>query len=90
MYEIQKYEIQNLEGRIETGPVQFNDDWPGIFIRGDNSGYYALHLKEAIERLEQIAKEEEVGIWITIDVLKGLLSDLTSPIVDKETLRWLE
>lgn len=23
--------------RIETGPVQFGDDWPGYFIRGDNA-----------------------------------------------------
>lgn len=22
--------------RVETGPVQFGDDWPGLFIRGDN------------------------------------------------------
>ncbi|HDY89221.1 MAG TPA: hypothetical protein ENH82_14035 [bacterium] len=25
-----------LPKRIETGPVQFGEDWPGIFIRGDN------------------------------------------------------
>ena len=23
--------------RVETGPVQFGDDWPGIFIRGDHA-----------------------------------------------------
>jgi hypothetical protein len=23
--------------RVETGPVQFGDDWPGVFIRGDNA-----------------------------------------------------
>jgi hypothetical protein len=23
--------------RVETGPVQFGDDWPGIFIRGDQA-----------------------------------------------------
>jgi len=26
---------ENLD-RVETGPVQFGDDWPGYFIRGDN------------------------------------------------------
>lgn len=35
--------------RVETGSVQFGDDWPGVFIRGDNAGYYALILKSAIE-----------------------------------------
>jgi hypothetical protein len=26
--------------RVETGALQFGDDWPGLFIRGDNA--YAL------------------------------------------------
>lgn len=23
--------------RVPTGPVQFGDDWPGVFIRGDEA-----------------------------------------------------
>lgn len=30
--------------RIDTGPLQIGDDWPGVFIRGDN----ALALANAI------------------------------------------
>lgn len=26
-----------VEERVETGPVAFGDDWPGVFIRGDNA-----------------------------------------------------
>lgn len=36
-------------GRVETGPVQFGDDWPGIFIRGDNAAYYAMTLRSVLE-----------------------------------------
>lgn len=39
-------------GRVDTGPVQFGDDWPGTFIRGDNGAFYAMELrmlKAAIE-----------------------------------------
>lgn len=25
-----------VASRIETGALQINDDWPGLFIRGDN------------------------------------------------------
>ena len=39
--------------RTETGPVQFGDDWPGVFIRGDNTLNYALLLRNLIQRLEQ-------------------------------------
>ncbi len=28
--------------RLETGPMQFGDDWPGVFIRGDNAAHYAI------------------------------------------------
>ena len=28
--------------RVETGAVQFGDDWPGVFIRGDNAAYYSI------------------------------------------------
>lgn len=31
--------------RVETGIVQFGNDWPGVFIRGDNAMGYALSLE---------------------------------------------
>lgn len=31
-------------GRVETGTLQINDDWPGVFIRGDNAAWYAMQL----------------------------------------------
>ena len=33
--------------RAETGPVQFGDDWPGIFIRGKHAFFY-LKICEAL------------------------------------------
>lgn len=32
--------------RIETGVVQFGNDWPGIFIRGDRAIYLAFILSQ--------------------------------------------
>lgn len=34
--------------RVETGPVQFNDDWPGFFIRGDNAFAVRLALAQVL------------------------------------------
>jgi hypothetical protein len=31
-------------GRVETGPLQINEDWPGIFIRGDSAMFYRQEL----------------------------------------------
>lgn len=37
--------------RVETGAVRFGDDWPGVFIRGDNAGWFAHQLRTALEHL---------------------------------------
>ena len=40
--------IQNIpeqSPRVESGVVQFGNDWPGIFIRGDRAMYLAACLK---------------------------------------------
>jgi hypothetical protein len=31
--------------RAETGAMQFDDDWRGVFIRGDNATAYAMYLR---------------------------------------------
>ena len=47
MSEIRKLPAQ--ETRVETGPGQFGDDWPGVFIRGDQAGYYGMLLQMAMD-----------------------------------------
>jgi hypothetical protein len=41
---IRKIDIE-LDERVETGPIQIGDDWPGVFIRGDNAIYYRMCLE---------------------------------------------
>lgn len=38
--------------RMESGPVQFGDDWPGVFLRGDNAMAYAMYLRNVAEVIE--------------------------------------
>lgn len=61
--------------RIETGAIQFGKDWPGLFIRGDNCGWFHLHLSELFEKYKgEMDMEQLIAI-------KSLLDDLGSPIV---------
>lgn len=60
------------ETRVESGPVQFGDDWPGVFIRGDNAMYYAMELGLVLDDLEG-----EIPA-MRAHVLRGLRSDLAS------------
>ena len=46
-------ELQKLTevGRLETGPIQLGDDWPGVFIRGDDAIGYTTALRRVVHRL---------------------------------------
>jgi hypothetical protein len=71
MSDIRRIDMPPDAARVETGPVQFGEDWPGTFIRGDHAGHYAHVLREVVEALP----EED---WLLKSVLNGLLSDLTA------------
>lgn len=64
--------LAGIPSRVETGPVQFGDDWPGVFIRGDAAIYFG-------ERLEGI-----LGVFgmemelVERDVLQNLAGHLLS------------
>jgi hypothetical protein len=36
--------------RVETGPLQFGDDWPGTFMRGDHSLFFYFALCELLSQ----------------------------------------
>lgn len=44
---IKQISLPGGSGRIPTGAIQFQDDWPGLFVRGDD----ALALLSAIREL---------------------------------------
>jgi hypothetical protein len=60
--------------RPETGPMQFGNDWPGVFIRGDHALAAAAHLERAIKLVEKMSS----AYWPTMSVLTGLLEELKS------------
>lgn len=39
------------EGRVQTGIMQFGDDFPGVFIRGDHAAYYTLVITDLLAKL---------------------------------------
>jgi len=64
--------ISHIGGRIETGAVQFNEDWPGIFIRGDN----AAHLSMCWQMLQKnLPKEILAQFYIEISTINGFLGE---------------
>lgn len=77
-------------GRVETGPVQFGDDWPGIFIRGDNAFGYAMELQSAIARMPECIEKMQMK-WLC-ELLRGAVvipakspEKIKVPTIDGET-----
>ncbi|MGI0016434.1 MAG: hypothetical protein ACREBU_23685, partial [Nitrososphaera sp.] len=56
--QITQIPIQDGSDRIETGAIQFNDDWPGLFIRGDDAFALILELKQLLKTLEEQDNQE--------------------------------
>jgi hypothetical protein len=57
--------------RVETGPLQFEGDWPGVFIRGDNALHFAMVLEMVLHRDDLHPIMEDAP-------LKGLMATLRS------------
>jgi hypothetical protein len=64
----------NGAGRVETGPLQINDDWTGCFIRGDNALGYAIALNTILEALTEDQKNDLIFRIAEIEELTQLLA----------------
>jgi hypothetical protein len=62
--------------RVETGPVQFDDDWRGVFIRGDD----ALAYRPALLRM--IAQTARPTDYAALESLAELLGRATHQVAD--------
>jgi hypothetical protein len=73
--EIKVRNLDAQEERVETGVVKFGDDWPGVFIRGDNAFNYA----HALDRV--LASSNPCPIYD--DTIKGLIDLLRSTDINR-------
>lgn len=69
-----------VEQRVETGPVQFGEDWPGLFIRGDAAIFFAMHLRTLLD-----IKTSDPEWYFSKQVVLELLSDLESSKITEDS-----
>lgn len=60
--------------RVETGPVQFGDDWQSVHIRGDDAFFYSMSLVRALE----ILKEQKAHPIMVLAPIRGLIDLLNN------------
>lgn len=69
--------LEHTGERVETGPTQIGDDWPGIFIRGDNAVAFATILEMYLDDMKDNAPASETA-HINRSVVQGLANLLRS------------
>ena len=69
--------------RPETGPMQFEDDWRGVFIRGDNALLRYLPMLQIIKANISDENEDDVILALGIDDLINLLASANHHVDDK-------
>lgn len=60
--------------RLETGVIQCGDDWPGVFIRGDEAMALGMALDRLAESVSDPEDFETLHHLLTVECLHGLLS----------------
>lgn len=69
--------LEHTGDRIETGPTQIGDDWPGVFIRGDNAVAFATILEMFLDDMKDSAPANDTA-YINRSVVQGLANLLRS------------
>lgn len=60
--------------RAETGPLEFDDDWTGVFVRGDNALFYAKQLEKITYQIESKKDISSLDLFVLYDIM-NLLSN---------------
>lgn len=72
MEEIRKFAA--MDKRVETGPIQFGEDWPGLFIRGDNAFAHVVGLVDVYKKMLANPGISRLDLMR----LRGIIRDLCS------------
>lgn len=73
MKDIQHLPAPEDRSRVESGPVQFGDDWPGIFFRGDDALATAMYLQYVLDNQKTEVTTDMIAV-VAIERLQKLLS----------------
>jgi hypothetical protein len=66
-------------GRVETGAAQIGDDWPGLFIRGDD----CIYLKAILERYISLDKESSLPQMLATGFFNMIVEEIENNVLVK-------
>jgi len=76
--------LPEQEKRVESGPVCFGDDWPGLFLRGDSCIWAVTALKTILAETKFASFIEEKNLQDLIKYFESPLRKLPERKVDEQ------
>lgn len=93
-FKVQKIPFPPGSPRVESGAVQFGDDWPGLFLRGDEAFDIAQRLDAVGKFLNNISDKLKVDVggtdlalaWIALRQLRETIMEdvICKPVIEGE------
>lgn len=80
--------LRRLEGhceRVETGPIQFEDDWPGLFVRGHDSMPIASAIRHLISHVPWQKVIYDKTLFWAVDLLEDFCTSLEQEVIVQGT-----
>lgn len=74
-----KIEVKDLKKRVETGRLQINDDYAGLFIRGDECMGFVMYAAPLLEYLEK-KKDLNIMVSVAVNMLKSYCKTIITKI----------
>lgn len=68
--------------RVETGPIQFGDDWPMFAIRGDNALNFILQGIKLLQMATANNDPNEFTEILACNSMRGMLLEMTECIIN--------
>lgn len=70
------------EERVESGAIQFGDDWPGLFLRGDDAFGLALNMKTVWHTLDKLYEGKKMPFELILAFLQlsGVHDDIMNDV----------
>lgn len=72
-----------LEGSVETGPIQFGEDRPGIYLRAEHAQHYVRALEEILANHVRTNSLNDMIEWTN---LRNLADELKGHIVSRREI----
>jgi hypothetical protein len=66
---IQQIPLPGGSGRVPTGAIQFQDDWPGLFVRGDEAIALLVSIRQLTARF---GNHPDPVVWSALARLEAM------------------